>query len=166
VLTHHVFDPTAFDPQLVESVLEQYNLPQAWHYHPWKAMWDARTCFDRLTVWFPPPEVARQLLSFILETWVERPETTSALIFVPRVVAAFWFGLSRHLFELTTIYPHLTPLRIAPVLPIPIVVLYLPPFVRSLSPPRRLERPALPADFRWHRQQAAHLRGLPPRLLA
>ena len=127
---------------------------------------DARTCFDRLTVWFPPPELARQLLSFLLETWVERPLTTSALIFVPRVVAAFWFGLSRHLIELPTIYPHVQPLRFAPVLPIPVVVLYLPPFVCSLSPPHRMERPTLPSDHQWHRQQAAQMRGLPIRSLS
>ena len=165
VLTHRIFAPMTFDPQVVEIYIGVHSLPRSWHYRPWRQTWDARTCFDRLTVWFPPPELARQLLSFLLETCIERPHTTSALVFVPRVVAAFWFGLSRHLVELPTIYPHLQQLRFAPVLPIPIVVLYLPPFVRSLPLPSRLERPTLPADFQWHRQQAAHLRGLPVRPL-
>jgi hypothetical protein len=51
--------------------------------------------------------------------------TTSSLFFVPRTVPAFWWGLSRHLVELPSIYPHLTPLRYQPRLPIPIVVLYI-----------------------------------------
>ena len=161
VLTHHVFDPMTFDPSIVDAYITAFRLPLAWHHRPWRQTWDARTCFNRLTVWFPPPELARQLLSFLLETWVERPLTTSALIFVPRVVAAFWFGLSRHLIELPTIYPHVQPLRFAPVLPIPVVVLYLPPFVRSFSPPHRMGRPTLPSDHQWHRQQAAQMRGLP-----
>jgi hypothetical protein len=40
--------------------------------------------FDRLTVWFPPPEIARQVLTFVFECWAEKPLTTSGLFFIPQ----------------------------------------------------------------------------------
>jgi hypothetical protein len=100
--------------------------------------------FDWLLVWFPPPEVARQIISFVLETWVKKPVTTSALFFIPQTVPAFWRGLSRHLVELDTIFPHLVTLRLPPLLPIPIIVLYLPAHQHSLPTRDRLAFAPLP----------------------
>jgi hypothetical protein len=164
-ITQAVFDPVHYDPDLVEHYLSLYDLPRPWRYQDWRNPWDGEQCFDQLTVWFPPPEIARQAISFALETWVERPLTTSALFFVPRTLMAFWHGLSRHLVELAPIYPHKTVMKYPPALPIPITVLYLPCHVRTLPLPR-LDTPPLPNDARWHRQQAAHMRGLPPRALS
>jgi hypothetical protein len=169
LLTRAIFDPLPFDSALVDfycnMIPQRGLLPPGtpWEYRHWELDWDASTCFDRCTVWFPPPELARQVICFILEAWVERPLTTSALIFVPRVVQAFWWGLCRHIKELATIYPHLTPLRLQPIVPIPVVVLYLPPHQRSLPLKDRLDCPAVPPEAHWHRQQAAHMRGLSPR---
>jgi hypothetical protein len=162
-LTWAVFEPLYFDPCLVDSYTRTYHLAPQYIYCDWNSIWDASKCFDRLCVWFPPPEIARQVLIFMLETWAERPLTTRSLFFIPRTVPTFWWGLSRHLVELPTIYPHLTPLRYPPLLPIPIVVLYLPPHERSLSTKDRLAWPAVPANAFWHRQQAAMLRGLSPK---
>jgi hypothetical protein len=169
LLTRAVFDPLPFDPGLVTSYYDTI-VPQGfrppgvpWEYRHWEGAWDAHKCFDRCTVWFPPPELARQVLCFILDVWVECPRTTSALIFVPRVVQAFWWGLCRHIKELATFYPHLTPLRLQPTVPIPVVVLYLPPHQRSLPTKDRLDRAALPPEADWHREQAALMRGLSPR---
>jgi hypothetical protein len=162
-LTQAVFEPLQFDPLLVESYISEYGLAPQYVYCDWKTTWNARICFDQLSVWFPPPELARQVLIFMLETWAERPLTSSSLFFIPRTVPAFWWGLSRHLIELSTIYPHLTPLRYPPLLPIPVVVLYLPPHQRCLSIKDRLAPSAVPANAFWHRQQAALLRGLPPK---
>jgi hypothetical protein len=162
-LTQAVFEPLCFDPLLVESYIVSYDLAPSYTHCAWNSVWDATKCFDRLSVWFPPPEIARQVLIFMLETWAEKPLTTSSLFFIPRTVPAFWWGLSRHLIELPTIYPHLTPLRYQPLLPIPIVVLYLPPHERFLSTKDRLAWTAVPANAFWHRQQAALLRRLPPR---
>jgi hypothetical protein len=147
----------------VDSYIGTYQLARDYVYCNWNAIWDARICFDRLSVWFPPPEVARQVLIVMLETWAERPLLSSGLFFIPGTVPAFWSGLSRHLVELLTIYPHLAPLRYQPSLPIPIIVLYLPPHQRSLSTKDRLARVADPAYAFGYRQQAALLRGLPPK---
>jgi hypothetical protein len=160
-LTQAVFEPLRFDPLLVASYVKTYRLTPQYVYCDWNITWDSRV-FDRLSVWFPPPELARQVLIFMLETWAEKPLTSTSLFFIPRTVPAFWWGLSRHLILLPTIYPHLTPLRYPPMLPTPIVVLYLPPHQRSLSTKDRLAHATMPAKAFWHRQQAALLRGLPP----
>jgi hypothetical protein len=162
-LTQAVFDPLCFDPLLVKSYVSRFCLADKYMYCDWNSVWDARDYFHRLTVWFPPPEIARQVITFMLESWYDCPLTTSSLFFVPRTVPAFWWGLSRHLVELPSIYPHLTPLWYQPRLPIPIVVLYLPPHKRSLPTKDRLARPPMAGNAFWHRQQAALMGGLSPK---
>ena len=165
VLTRAVFEPLTFDPALVRRYVCDYQLPSVWRYQDWNQVWEANDLFDRFSVWFPPPELARQVLTFTLETWCEQPLTTAALFFIPRTVPAFWWGLSRHLIELATVYPHVTSLVCPPLLPIPIIVLYLAPYRRSLSNNSRLERTPLPPNAFWHWEQRALLRGLPPGIL-
>ena len=108
LLTASLFAPLPPCPVLVDQVLFTHLSPQPWHLQEWSSPWDGRLCFDRLTVWFPPPKLACQVITFILETWVERPLTTSALFFIPWTVPAFWLGLSRYLIELAK-FPLLTP---------------------------------------------------------
>ena len=160
-----VFDPLPPDYGLVTGVLAYLALDVPWSLRSWEGPWDGRSMFSTLNVWFPPPEIARQVICFMLETWVEQPSTTSALFFVPRVVPAFWHGLSRHLIELPLLKPHepWIPFSNPPSLPIPIVVLYLPPFVRHLPlslPPTRLVPPASHATYQWHQEQAADMHGV------
>jgi hypothetical protein len=164
-ITQAVFDPFPFDPELVNFYVDQlpalHHANREWRYCDWNKPWDPVFTFNRLTVWFPPPEIARQVLNFMLENWTECPLTTSGLFFIPRTAAAMWRGISRHLVELPTLYPHLTPLRFRPILPIPITVLYLPPHQRSLSTVDRLARTPVSSLAKWHREQAALLRGVP-----
>jgi hypothetical protein len=84
----------------VNSILDKYALPTAWRYQPWQEVWDAGKFFHQCTVWFPPPEIARQALIFTLEAWVEKPLTSSALFFIPRIVADSWRDLFHRLDEL------------------------------------------------------------------
>lgn len=167
-LTSAVFEPMVPDPILTTLLANDLGF-QTWRLQPWNSVWNTRDLFDCLNVWFPPPEVARQALTFMLEAWVEQPLTTSAIFFVPRVIPAFWHGLSRYIQELPLLRPTepWLPMQFPPRLPIPIVVLYLPAHVRTFPVPRvrRLE-PSTDADeIRWHAEQAQHLRGLPPRSL-
>ena len=160
-ITRAIFDPLPFDRHLVEQYAPQLD-PQdrSWSYYHWDQPWNTQDCLNRLTVWFPPPELARQVLSFVLNTWIEAPLHTSGLFFIPRVVESTWRGMSRYLKELDLIFPHKQTLYSPPTLPIPIVVLYLPPHHRSLAPPRHLERPTDPPFAHWHRKQATYMRGL------
>jgi hypothetical protein len=170
-LTRSIFEPLQFDHELVTRSLRQLpwlGLRQpmsSWHYQDWSQQWHAESCFNVCTAWFPPPEIARQAITFSLEAWSERPLTTSFIFFVPRVVPAFWYGLSRHIYELETIYPHKTPLRLPPSVCIPIVVLYIAPHQRSLPTKDRLAISPLPSNAKWHQRQATSVRGLPARSL-
>jgi hypothetical protein len=49
-LTQAVFQPLCFDPELVEFYIECYHLPRQYWYCDWSTTWDARTCFNRLSV--------------------------------------------------------------------------------------------------------------------
>ncbi|CAJ1936812.1 unnamed protein product [Cylindrotheca closterium] len=160
-LTQAIFDPVPFDMALVWT-----HLPQMAHltwYRSWNQPWTASLCLHQTTAWCPPPELARQLLTFLLNSWVECPFTASALLFVPRVVEASWRHMSRYVYKLDTIYPHKTNLRFPPLLPIPIVVLYIAPHTLSLNPNSRLDKTPTAAPF-WHAAQATLMRGLPERV--
>jgi hypothetical protein len=94
LLTKAVFEPLLFDPALVDRYTRIYDLPRTWCYQEWNQVWNAKELFDQFSVWFPPPEIARQTLTFTLETWVEKKLTTAALLFIPHTVPAFWWSLS------------------------------------------------------------------------
>lgn len=158
-----IFDPLPFDPTLVHRALQEVAPGPALFYQDWNSPWDARNFFHKTTVWFPPPEIARQAILFALESWCEAATTSAALFIVPRILPAFWWGLSKHLVELKSIYPHKELMRRPPVLPIPVCVLYLPPYVHRLPSHSRLERPTPPANLHWHKRQASLMHGLPRR---
>jgi hypothetical protein len=108
-------------------------------------------------VWLPPPEIARDVISFVLNCYVERPNT-SGLFFIPRILPAFWRGLSRHVVELPSINPRTADLAYPPLLPIPITVLYLPPHVGELPRRNKLDKAPTPHRAYWHKRQAERMR--------
>lgn len=176
VLLTSIFSPIMSDPALVHHyvschVLEYHRshcLPigswlREWFIAPWDELWCTLPVMDQFSVWFPPPELARQVLSYVLYRYVESPLTTAALFFVPRVLPAFWHNLSKYVVELPTFFPHLSDLpSFSSVLPIPVVVLYLPPHQRRLPTKDRLDISPSPYRARWHRQQAEELRRVSP----
>ena len=161
-LTAAVFAPLQPDFGLVEYLIIQHQLSKHWTLCDWRGPWSDFDIFDRLTVWFPPPELARPLLIHVLTLWSEKPWTTEALFIIPRVLAGFWQGLSRHLRELCVIKPHTYPLYRPPSLPIPIVVLHLSPHVRQLPTRDRLDRAPMPRWGRPHQEEAEAMRGMSP----
>ena len=162
LFTASVFSPLMYDEDLVVAYIKKYGLPRPWRVQQWDGRWVGARMFDYLNVWFPPPEVARQAISFMLDTYIEKPLTTSALFFIPRTISAAWRGLSRHITELETFCPRDRDMAHQPMLPIPIIVLYLAPHVRSLPvvSNNRMEPLASPSRIRWHERQAAFVRGL------
>ena len=157
-----VFAPTTFDLSLM--CLIQHHLPSAlppFFYNDLGHPWDEELCFDRLTVWCPPPVLGRQVITFLLNMWVERPRTLSALIILPRTCSASYRGLSKYIWHVGTINPRDTLLCFQPILPIPIEVLYLPPHTPFLSSSFRLNTPAHP-NSKWHKAQAEKMHWLPP----
>ena len=155
-----VFSPIQPDFTLVHSIVKQFGLSTRWIYCDWHKLWTLYPVMDSFTVWFPPPELARQLLIKILTLWSERPLSTQALFIIPRVLSGFWQGLSRHIVELSVFSPSAYPLHVPPSLPIPIVILYLAPHVRHLPTRDRLDRTPFPSWARSHQQAAEIMRGM------
>ena len=154
-----VFAPLVPDLGLVEDYVMQYSLDLSWQVHPYEQYWGS-ALFDHLSVVFPPPELARSCLINLLEAWVERPSTTSGLLFIPRTLAGCWSGLSRHLIELDILWPKTWTLSKPPALPIPIIVLYLPPHIRRVPVYRGLDEFPTPKGARSHEMLADQMRGL------
>ena len=131
-----------------------------WVHSPWSDPLMDGDLLHRFTVHCPPPELARQTIVFLLEAWVESPTDTGALIFVPRVVPAFWHGLSRHLTELAVVpapaYSDLCATNI------PVVALALTPFFRpDHRNPVGVDSHQCPQPRqRMHKQLADEMRGL------
>jgi hypothetical protein len=99
-LTAAVFDPANEDMTLIHRCAKDIGLGKhTWSLSPWKRPIAGADLLHRFTAHFPPPELARQTIVRFLEAWVESPLDTSAIFVVPRIVASFWHGLSRHVVE-------------------------------------------------------------------
>ena len=166
-----LFAPLPFDPLLVNdyiALIPDKGLlapGRQWEYFHWQSPWQSSRLLGRCSVFFPPPEAARQVLTFFLSAYCELPLTTSGLFFIPRIVQAFWWGISRHIRELGVIYPQITRLRYPPAVPIPVMVLYVPPHQRSLPPPPRLDLVPLTRSQRHHLDEASRVGRLSPRFV-
>jgi hypothetical protein len=139
-LLAEIFAPVPFAPNVQQRALNQTGLPYEPCFHRcWEKQWDAQAVFDRLTIWTPPPEVAPQLIFFLLQCPVEKPLTTAALIVIPWILQKRWSRGSKHVFLKMGLYQRATvPLAHHSFLSIPIVLLWIPCHIRSL-PPLRLD---------------------------
>ena len=167
-LTAGIFQPLPRQPHLETRFLSLLMGKGAGAaiYSPWDHPLQGAALLHSWTVHYPPPEAARQILTLYLEAWVESPWDSGALFFIPRVLMAFWHGLSKHVQELGTVpAAHLSP---ALLLPIPVVVLTIPPFRPSLRPsPTRMDPVRVPFHVaRTHHGAADALRSLPPAAVA
>jgi hypothetical protein len=121
--------------------------------------WVSTRLLNTITVWNPPPEVARQAISAMMTAWVEQPLTTGAVFFVPRILQRQWQRLSRHLHVLDAIQVDDLPSCVHHTLPVVLIV--LTHHVRELpSESTRLDLSTNAATIRWHRDQATFVRGL------
>ena len=119
-----IFDPAPYNPNIISNILESQHII-TWRPYHWHAIYLLSDINNITSVWHPPPEIARQTISRVLEWWCEQPGSISALFIVPRTVPGFWFGLSKYVHEICTIFPHQSQLPNHPLLPIPIVCLFL-----------------------------------------
>ena len=157
-----VFAPVSFHESLLPTLFDIVPEidPSTCYYYPWDAHWSEQLCFHYTTIWCPPPELGRQVITFLLNMWVEQPRTTSALVVLPRTCSASYWGLSKYIRHRGTIYPAKTSLYPPPVLPIPIEVFYIAPHLPALPLPSSYQ-PASHPDAYQHRKEADAMRGLP-----
>jgi hypothetical protein len=123
--------------------------------------WKFHDIYGGLTIWNPTPELARQALRSFLDIWVEGATITSGIFVIPRVLQRDWGYISKHIREVAVVYPCQVPVSMPFVSHVPFIVLYVPPYVRTLPPPDSLESLADHALYpRWVQEQADAVRGL------
>jgi hypothetical protein len=121
----------------------------------------ANALLHRYTVWAPLPEVARQLISALLFLRMESPATTGFCVVVPRILLRQWGNLSRSAILYGPFDWSELPVPCQPALRVPLMIVHIPPHQRCLPYISDSVDPSpLPADARWHREQAELLRGL------
>jgi hypothetical protein len=124
---------------------------------PWT--WD--TIGTQLSIWTPSPEIAHQATTTFLDLWVEKATCTAAIFMIPRILQKDWGVLSKHVVELGIFDPRDLPWGCRYSCLIPLCLLYVPHYVRTLPPPSRLDVRSSSSRFeRWCADQAAELRGL------
>jgi len=158
--TARVFDPAPFSNAVAQWMMRKANLPSM----PCVLMehlasWHPNRFLHRLSLWLPPPEIARQALSHYLLSWMESSLDSAALFLIPRVLQRDWGTLSRHVTDLGVFCAADIPFPCRPSSHMPFVLLYVAPYVRQLDPVR-VESTSRPKFARWHQQQADHVRGL------
>jgi hypothetical protein len=151
-----------FSPAMGEWALHTVGVDPSTRYtlHTTEGGWDFKEIYGQVSIWTPVPEVARQALVRFLDIWVEGATMTSGLFLVPRVLQKDWEYICKHVITIGEYYPWMLPESCAYDSHIPLVLLYIPPYVRTL-PDYSLERSAsTPVHARWHTEQADYLRGL------
>ena len=90
-----IFAPVTFDWSLLQLISSYVDIDLSnCIYYDWNSEWKERLCFHQTTVWTPPPELGRQVITFLLNMWIEQPYSTAALIILPRTCGASYRGLS------------------------------------------------------------------------
>jgi hypothetical protein len=125
--------------------------------------WMFANVHGQLSIWTPAPaELAQQALCFLLNSWVESPMQTSDIFMIPCILQRDWAFISKHVCEVTVLYPpHKLPVSLCYGSLIPLILLYILMYVRSLPILDRFDSPSTNDIYKhWHQQQAEHVRGL------
>ena len=158
--TARVFNPAPFLAFVARWMMSKVGLPPA----PCVLMehladWHPHRFLHRISLWLPPPEIARQAMSHYLLSWLESPSDSAALFLMPRVLQRDWGNVSQHVQEAGVFSAAVIPFPCPPSSHMPFVLLCVAPCVRQLDPVR-MESSAKPRNARWHLQQADCVRGL------
>ena len=95
--------------------------------------WDFPTVNQHMTMWFPAPEWAHQLIEAVMNAWIEYLWDTAACFLIPWVFQCDWGWVSKHIVDLCLL-PPLTILDYDS--DIPCVLVHLPCYVCSLPSPK------------------------------
>jgi hypothetical protein len=168
VILESIFAPIPHSPQLTAWACREAHVSPHLRYHhvDQASNWHPRQVIGKHTIWTPPPEIAAQLLHDLLTCYIADPLNASFICLVPRVLQRRWGRSSRHLHEVGLFARDEAHLAHSSILQIPVVLLHVTPHSRVLPDLSRMDRPSPAPTERWHWQQAALMRGLPPANLA
>ena len=159
-INQKIFEPVPYCPKLGHWAAEQLGYHQWWPwYMDFPRVPDMSVITGRLTIWAPPPETTRQVVTTYLRRWVQTPTNSCAIFLIPRILQRQWGRIARYVEECGVYQGELLPIDVAFVSPLPFLLLHIPRHVPTFRKNRLAESPkALPKG--WHQQQAEQVRGL------
>jgi hypothetical protein len=90
-INQELFNPISYPPMLGEWALEEFDLPSQPLLHLSFQDHQANSNIrGSLTIWTPPPECGRQVISTFLQSWVQSPRDTSGIFIIPRIMQRQW----------------------------------------------------------------------------
>ena len=128
-------------------------------YMPATALLDMSGITGRLTVWNPPPECARQVITCYLRRWVQTPTTSCAIFIIPRILQKRWGRIARYVEEVGVFQSNQLPPDCRFESHLPFVLLHVP-IHRHVLRRDRMELPAKAQPQGWHKRQAEEVRRL------
>jgi hypothetical protein len=137
-----------------------YPTTSEYELHTTLGEWAFENIYGKISIWVPVPEIARQAIVRFLDIWVEGATITSGIFLVPRVIQKDWEYLSKHIVTVGEMYPCTLPPECTYYSQIPLVLLYVPFYVRTLPSNSVDKYSSAPVHPRWHTEQAEYLRGL------
>ena len=151
-----------FSPVLMEWAIQQVpnQLQLPWVHISSLDDWSFKRLHHFMSFWTPTPEMASQAISSFLLSWCEKPTEMGAVFCVPRVMQKSWGHMSKHVQELGVYMPEVLPPACQYESLIPVVLLYVAPYVRVLPPDRVESSPNAAKIPRWIQAQADDLRGM------
>ena len=160
VILSDIFAPLPFSPAVGDWARQEAGISEnvPWFHRRWDGQWQFQSVQNCLTVWTPPPEVAAQLLHFLLHCYVEAPLTTACLLVIPRILQRRWSQMSRLVREIGIYQRSCVPFICHSVLTIPVVLIYIPYHIRVLPDPYRLDETPIPSQQRLHEATTTYLR--------
>jgi hypothetical protein len=162
VVLSEIFAPLPFETNVGDWARYQagmsLNIP--WTHRRWDRPWLFHDICDQLTIWTPPPEIAPQLLHFLLLAYVEAPLTTACLLLIPRIIQRRWQSMSRIVQEVGVYQRDDCPFVCYSPLTIPLVLLLIPFHVRCTPVADRMDTSPVSAAQRFHEAEKALLRGM------
>ena len=158
-LNQSVFQPLPFSPALGEWVLSLAGLEgQSWRHMDFYSPESANEGRHGVTIWTPPPECCRQVITTYLHMWVQVYQDTSAAFLVPRALQKQWGRISRYVEDVGIVCGPLLPEACRFNSYLPFVVLCIRPAVPLHRP--RLVNASMATPKDWHYYQAEAVRGL------
>ena len=159
-INQRIFEAVPFSMPLGQWVMGLLGRPSAPYCHlDFRQAMQGELVQGRTTIWTPPPECARQVLSWYLRQWVQHFLDSEAVFLIPRVLQKQWGHMCRYVMELGVFQGDLMPEACALDLPIPFVLLHIRPHQHTLRP-RRMDKAPLSQQKGWHAREAEKVRGL------
>ncbi|MGL5814340.1 MAG: hypothetical protein ACRCYW_13575 [Aeromonas sp.] len=157
-INQRLFDSVPYTTNLGEWVRQTLGLASLSHLS-YSSPTALDEIYDQATLWTPPPECGRQVISAYLQKWVQSPYNTHGVFLIPRILQRQWGRVARYVKEVGVYLPSSLPLCCRYESHLPFVLLHVPPHVLTLRRDR-MELPPRAQPSGWHRHQAEAVRGL------